>query len=397
MQTFKKSFTQQEAIPDTAIAEAVKVLQTGRIHRYNTSPGEESFAALWEEEYAAYQGANYCLATTSGGTAMQIALRAMGIEPGETILTNAFTLAPVPGAVAAVGGVPIFVESTENLTIDLQDLALKIEATGSRILLLSHMRGHLADMDALMSLAEKAGISVIEDCAHTMGAEWSGKKSGNFGKVACFSTQTYKHLNSGEGGLLTTNESEIMAKAVVLSGSYMLYQKHLSRPDMKDFEEVRFEMPNCSSRMDNLRAAILRPQLRKLDENIARWNARYQILEKRLSEIQAIMVPKRPQEEFFVGSSFQFLVPNWSDETCREFLSACAKRGVEVKWFGDANPIGFTSRYDSWTYAPEQSLPQTTKILKRIMDIRIPLSFTEDDCVLIGDILAEEFLAVVQG
>ena len=83
---FEKPFTQQEAIPDSAIAEAVKVLQSGRLHRYNLVPGEEGEANLLEVEYAKYQGSKYCLATTSGGTAMQIALRAVGAKPGDKIL-----------------------------------------------------------------------------------------------------------------------------------------------------------------------------------------------------------------------------------------------------------------------------------------------------------------------
>ncbi|WP_299475946.1 DegT/DnrJ/EryC1/StrS family aminotransferase [uncultured Roseibium sp.] len=392
---FKKSFTQQEAITPEAIAEAVRVLQTGRLHRYNTIEGEDGDTALWEQDYAAYQGAAFCLATTSGGTAMQIALRAVGVQAGDAVLTNAFTLAPVPGAVAAVGATPIFVETTENLTIDLEDLSAKLLASSAKFLLLSHMRGHLTDMDALCTLLTRSGVVLIEDCAHTMGAEWNGTKSGNFGKVACFSTQTYKHLNSGEGGLLTTNDPDVMARSIILSGSYMLFEKHLVRPDKEAFETARFESPNCSSRLDNLRAAILRPQLANLDKNVERWNRRYKILENGLSNAANAVVPVRPDKEFYVGSSFQFLVPLCPDEACRSFVAACKKRGVELKWFGDANPVGFTSRYDSWTYAPEQSLPQTINVLRRVMDLRVPLSFTEGDCETIGTIIFEE-LAQIQ-
>lgn len=391
---FSKPFTQQEAIPDDAIARAVEVLKSGRLHRYNTVAGEHGETAEWEKEYAAYQGANYCLATSSGGAALQIALRAAGVGPGDKVLTNAFTLAPVPGAIAALGAVPIFVETTENLTIDLDDLAAKIASSGSKTLMLSHMRGHIADMDAIGKLVADANVTLIEDCAHTMGASWNGTKSGNFGAMACFSTQTYKHLNSGEGGLLTTDDPELMAKATILSGSYMLYERHIARPDLETYDQIRFEMPNCSSRMDNLRASILRPQLASLDTNIERWNRRYRILENRLSGVDGVTVPERPPAERYVGSSFQFLVPDWADDLCRGFVKSCAGRGVEIKWFGDANPVGFTSRYDSWKYAPEQQLAKTLSVLARTMDLRIPLSFSEQDCALIADIIADEFSTV---
>jgi dTDP-4-amino-4,6-dideoxygalactose transaminase len=394
MKKFSKPFTQQEAIPEDAIKAAVSVLETGRLHRYNTAKSETAETALWEAEYAAYQGSKYCLATSSGGAAMQIALRASGLKHGEKVLTNAFTLAPVPGAIAAAGGVPIFVETNENLTIDLKDLDQKLAHTGSKLLMLSHMRGHLAPMDELVALTNKYDAKIIEDCAHTMGAEWRGKKSGNFGIAACFSTQTYKHLNSGEGGLLTTDDDELMARAVILSGSYMLYEKHGARPDMDAFAEARFEMPNCSSRMDNLRAAILRPQLKQLEENIERWNARYRLMEDYLSKVEGITMPHRPNEERYVASSLQFLTPQWTDEKCRAFVAACLSRGVELKWFGDKNPVGFTSRFDSWRYAPEQKLDKTITILNRVFDMRIPLIFTEDDCGLIAEIIAEEFKKV---
>lgn len=391
---FKKPFTQQEPIPTDAVEEAVKVLQSGRLHRYNTLPGEFGETAEWEQDYAAYQGSNFCLATASGGTAMQIALRASGVQAGDPVLTNAFTLAPVPGAIAAVGAAPVFVETNANLTIDLDDLAAKLASTGAKTLMLSHMRGHIAPMEDLCALLEQYGAQMIEDCAHTMGASWNGKKSGNFGIAACFSTQTYKHINSGEGGLLTSDDQALMARASILSGSYMLYEKHIARPDMAAHAEARFDMPNCSSRMDNLRAAILRPQLKLLDQNIERWNQRYLIMEQALQVIAGMTIPTRPQQEFYVGSSFQFLVPDWNDEMCRQFVEACLGRGVELKWFGDANPVGFTSRFDSWKYAQSQSLDKTVQVLRRIMDMRIPLSFAEQDCRLIAEIITDEFLKI---
>lgn len=388
---FDKPFTQQEAIPEDAISAAVDVLKTGRLHRYNMVEGEDGEVNLLEEEYAAYQGAKYCLATTSGGCAMQIALRAIGVKPGDKVATNAFTLAPVPGAIAAVGASPIYIETNENLTIDLDDLKHKLMTSGARYLLLSHMRGHIAPMEKIIQVLDDLGVKMIEDCAHTMGAEWNGIKSGNFGTISCFSTQTYKHINSGEGGFLTTDDDELMARAIILSGSYMLYEKHKARPDMKAFERARYDMPNCSSRMDNLRAAILRPQLAQLELNIARWNVRYQLLEKALREVTDIELSTRPEEELYVGSSIQFSVPQWSDIQIKQFMKNCKARGVELKWFGDANPVGFTSRYDSWRYALAPKLDKTLKILHRLIDMRVPLSFGEDDCSLIAQIIKEEF------
>ncbi|MDH3667501.1 MAG: DegT/DnrJ/EryC1/StrS family aminotransferase [Paracoccaceae bacterium] len=388
---FTGAFTQQEPIPDEAIEAAVAVMRSGRLHRYNLAAGEAGEAALLEREFAAMIGARYCLATTSGGTAMQIALHACGVDRGDKVLTNGFTLSPVPGAIHAVGGEPILVESTENLTIDLDDLAAKARASGAHTLLVSHMRGHLADMEALATICDNLGVSMIEDCAHTMGAAWKGRPSGSFGLAACFSTQTYKHVNSGEGGFLTTDDDQVMARAVIRSGSYMLYERHLAAPGANTFADARLDMPNCSSRIDNLRAAILRPQLKTLSEQVERWNARYRVIEGVLAPVPGLALRQIPNAETHVGSSIQFRAPTLGPDQLRAAIADCAARGVELKWFGPDEPHGYTSRHVSWRYAPVQALPRTDRILATLLDMRIPLTFSPEDCALIAEIIADVF------
>lgn len=391
---FDGSFTQQEPIPEEGISAALDVLRHGRLHRYNTAPGELGETALLEKEFAAMVNARYCLAVASGGYALATALRAVGVRPGEPVLSNAFTLAPVPGAIAAVGGEPVLVGVTEDLTIDLDDLEAK--ADRAEALLLSHMRGHICDMDRLMEICAAADVTVIEDCAHTMGGGWAGVPSGRHGRVGCYSCQTYKHVNSGEGGLLVTDDEEIAARAVILSGSYMLYDRHLAAPEPEVFERVKYDTPNISGRMDNLRAAILRPQLRELPTQIGRWNERYAILESGLRDTPGLALVRRDAREQFVGSSFQFLLLDWAGEKVQDVVARCAARGVELKWFGAAEPHGFTSRYDSWHYAPSVQLPATDRILGAILDMRVPLTFSLEDCALIARIIRSEVSAVFQ-
>jgi len=391
---FKGSFTQQEPIPEEGIAAALEVMRSGRLHRYNLAPGEAGEVAALEREFADYTGARHALAVTSGGYAMATALRALGVGPGERVLTNAFTLAPVPGAIASVGAQPLFVGVTEGLTIDLDDLAAK---TGeARVLMLSHMRGHLADMDRLMEICDARGVTVIEDCAHTMGAAWRGIPSGRWGRVGCFSTQTYKHMNSGEGGFLVTDDDAVMARAVILSGSYMLYERHGTVPSEAVFERVKYETPNVSGRMDHLRAAILRPQLRDLDAQCDRWNARYRVVEEGLRGTPGLTLVERPGAERYVGSSIQVLLLDWEGGAVTEVVRRCAARGVELKWFGGAEPAGFTSRYDSWRYAPSAPMPATDRILRGLLDMRLPLTFSLEDCAQIARIIRAEVGTVWQ-
>ena len=391
MTNFAKPFTQQEAIPQGGIDRAVEILQTGRLHRYNLAEGETSEASLLEQEYAQYQGADYCLACTSGGYAIALALRICRVKPGDQVLANAYTLAPVPGAIHNVGASPVLIEIDDNYHIDCDDLEAKAVASGAKVLLLSHMRGHIADMDRIVSICDAHGITLVEDCAHTMGATWRGIKSGNFGKVAAFSTQTYKHMNSGEGGLLTTNDAELAARAVVSSGSYMLYGRHGAIPAEDVFQKVRLEQPNYSGRMDHLRAAILRAQLPNLDQNIARWNSLYDRLYARFDAMDGVTIPKRKQHEAYVGSSIQFRADGLSRDAIPDFLARCAKRGVELKWFGEDEPKAFTSRYDSWHYIKDiPHLPKTLEVLSKTIDMRVPLTFDAQDCDVIADIIADE-------
>ncbi|MBY6054822.1 DegT/DnrJ/EryC1/StrS family aminotransferase [Leisingera daeponensis] len=391
---FTGSFTQQEPIPEDAIEAALAVLRHGRLHRYNVAEGEAGETALLEQEFAVQTGAKYCLAVASGGYALATSLRAVGVKPGDKVLTNAFTLAPVPGSIASVGAEPVFVEVSESLTIDLDDLAAK--ADKARVLMLSHMRGHLCDMGRLMEICDAAGITVIEDCAHTMGAAWNGVLSGRHGAVGCYSCQTYKHVNSGEGGLLVTDDEEIAARAIMMSGSYMLYGRHLAAPGPEVFERVKYETPNISGRMDNLRAAILRPQLRDLGTQAERWNGRYRAVEEGLRGTPGLTVVERPAQEAYVGSSIQFLLLDWSEEAVQEVVRRCGARGVELKWFGTPEPVAFTSRYDSWRYAETPRLPQSDRILAGIIDMRVPLTFSLEDCAQIARIIRAEVSAVYQ-
>lgn len=393
-EVFEGTFTQQEPIPEAGIAAAVEVMRHGRLHRYNTTPGEVAEVALLEEEFAASVGADFCLAVASGGYALATALRACGVGPGDRVLTNAFTLAPVPGAIASVGAQPVFVGVTEGLVIDLDDLAAK--AGQADVLMLSHMRGHICDMDRLVALCAAHGLTLIEDCAHTMGASWNGRPTGRWGRMGCFSTQTYKHMNSGEGGLLVSDDAEAMARAILLSGSYMLFERHRAAPPAAAFAQIKYDTPNVSGRMDNLRAAILRPQLADLQRQCARWNALYAVLDAGLAETPGLTRIDRPGAEHFVASSYQALLLDWPGAAIEEVLARCARRGVELKWFGAAEPHGFTSRYDSWRYAPAEPMPQSDRVLRGILDMRLPLTFTPDDCAQIARIIRAEVGAVWQ-
>ena len=387
--TLDLDLTQQEPIPAAGIEAALALMASGRLHRYGEVGGKPSEVSALEVEFAQELGVKYCVAMNSCGGAMFVALKASGVQPGDLVLSNCFTLAPVPGAIAHAGARPVLVDVRDDYTIDVDDLDRKAAASGAKTLLLSHMRGHIGDMDAIAEVCRRHGVQLIEDCAHTMGAAWNGRPTGAWGSAGCFSLQSYKHANAGEGGLLTTDDEDVAAQAVLYSGSYMLYRSHVARPDDAVFERWRYVTPNFSMRMGNLPAAIARPQLGSvLKERGARWNERYRWLEAALQGVPHIVVPRRPSREQFVASSFQFSLVGIDHGQRQRFVDAAAARGLHIKWFGAEEPVGFTSVWTHWRFFGEpQRLPNAEKVLAGLCDLRLPLMLTQGDCLGIAEVI----------
>ncbi len=399
---FAGDLSAPEPVPEAGIEAAVGLLRDGRLFRYGEDRNSIPEAALLEEEFAAYQGRRYCVGVNSGGCALFIALKAAGLEAGEKVLVNAFTLAPVPGAIAHAGGKPVLVDINDRYVVDLEDLERKAAESGARFFMLSYMRGHIPDMDAVMEICRRHDLIVIEDCAHTMGGGWDGRLTGTFGAVGCFSAQTFKQINSGEGGLIVTDDEDLAARAILLSGSYMLYAQHRARPSLEVFERHRYGMPNCSMRMSGLVASLLRPQLKALDERNRRWRQIYDRLAEGLAKIEGIVLPQRPGKEDFAPTSMQFSVDPavLDDLRLAEFIREADARGVHVKWFGAPDPIGFTSRHDHWRYvdaAAAGSVPNADRVLNRLCDLRLPQWLSDEDCATIAAVLGEAMANAQRG
>ena len=385
---FGKDLSTAEPIPEEAIERAVELMRSGRLHRYGEQGTGYPEPSLLEQEFASYVGSKYCVAVSSCGAAMLIALKALGVKAGDKVLTSTFTLSPVPGAIAHAGADAILIETTPDYMTDMADLAFKAATSGAKVFLLSHMRGHIADLEAAKAICDRHGIAIIEDCAHTMGAKWDGQYTGTWGRVGCFSAQTYKHINSGEGGLLVTDDDDVVAQAILMSGCYMMYDQHLSKPSSDVFERWKYLTPNFSMRMSNLAAALLRPQIAQLAERGRRWNHIYATLERELTKTECISIPRRNVKEEFVASSIQFTL-NLKPHQIEMFLKECNSRGLYIKWFGTPNPIAFTSNYEHWHYlSSKPDIPHSKAVLNQLMDLRTPLSLTDEDCVLIGKIVA---------
>ncbi|NOR63687.1 MAG: aminotransferase [Rhodobacteraceae bacterium] len=377
-----------EAPPEASIEAAVKLLKSGFLFRYAEMGSEGNEAALLEQEFAALLGRKYCIAVNSGGSAIFLALKAAGVMPGDKVLLNAFTLAPVPGAIEHLHAESVLVEINERLVIDPADLRAKAEASGAKYLLMSHMRGHVADMDAVQEICEDLGIKMIEDCAHTMGATWNGKQTGQFGLAGAFSSQSYKQFNTGEGGLIVTDDADLAARAILMSGSYMLYPQHSAAPSEEVFARWKGAAANHSMRMSALVAAILRPQLPLLPARNARWRNIHDRIAARLTH-QLIRLPQRPPEEDYTPTSLQFFMEGLSQPQIEAVIADCTAHGVPIKFFGGNTPEGFTSRAPHWEYVKPQPLPRSEAILSQLCDIRLPLGLSNAQADTLADVVLQ--------
>lgn len=391
-----RDLTEPEPIPEAGIARACELMRSGRLFRYGEMGADQNDVALLEQEFAAFVGRRYCVAVNSGGAALCLALKVLDLQPGEPVLVNGFTLAPVPGAILHAGGRPVLVEIGPDYVIDCEDLRAKARASGARILMLSHMRGHIADMDAVMAACDELGLLLVEDCAHALCAAWDGRAIGTFGAAAAFSAQTYKHLNAGEGGFLLLDDDDRIARAILHSGSYMLHAQHRSAPPAEVIAAWEERTPNFSMRMTALAAALLRPQLHDLPRRAARWNAIHDRIGAAIARSQHVRLPPRSPKERYGATSVQFSLLGFDDAEIAAVLERCAARGLPIKWFGAGRQRGFTSAPRHWRYAGEQGpMAQTHAILAGLCDIRTPLSLTDEDCDLVADILREAIETVV--
>lgn len=384
-------------IPPQAQAHVLALMSSGRLHRYGEAGGASGPVAALERAFAALSGRRFAVAVNSCGAAMFLALKGAGVQHGDPVLMNAFTLGPVPGALDHIGAVPVLVEITDDLTIDLDDLRAKARASGARHLLLSHMRGHVCDMETLAEVCNAEDITFIEDCAHTLGASWAGRPTGTFGLAGCFSFQSSKHVNAGEGGMLVTDDPDLAARAILHSGSYMLYAQNGTVPEAAVMDRWRGVCGNYSMRMSDLVAALALPQLPLLATRVADWNASHDRIAARLTAHPAFALPRRPQAEAYAQSSIQFRLPAFDPVSMADFVQKARDKGVMVKWFGRAKAEGYTSAPQHWAGADATSVPHACAVQATLCDIRIPLGLTAQDCDLVADLLIMACDAVAKG
>ncbi|WP_298936685.1 aminotransferase class I/II-fold pyridoxal phosphate-dependent enzyme [uncultured Ruegeria sp.] len=378
-----------EPIPATARDAIDALLQSGDLFRY-TAP-QDAPVALLEAEFAELLGTKYALAVSSCSAALFLSLKALGLPRDARVLIPGFTFAAVPSSIVHADCIPVLCEVGENYRIDMVDFAAKLDSV--QAVIISHMRGHTSDMDAIMELCDARDIPVIEDAAHSLGTTWHGHNIGTIGKIGCFSFQSYKMINAGEGGILITDDADLVARAVIMSGAYEHnWKKHKAphgdnTPELEQaFAKWQNQLPLYNLRMSNLSGAVIRPQIPELARRVHDGLENHNYVADRLNTSPYIDVPAPLAPERRAPDSIQFNLVGMDDSDIRAFAAASEARGVKVQVFGlsEDNARAFWN----WQFLPETfDLPQTRDMLMKACDVRLPVRLTRDELDIIADIL----------
>lgn len=312
--------------------------------------------AALEQEVAAYCGVEHAVGCGSGTDALLLALRALGIGPGDEVLTTPFTFFATGGAIANVGARPVFADiDPASFNLDpVQAREVLEKRPRVRAILPVHLYGLCADMDPLLEMARRRGIPVIEDAAQAIGAEYCGRRAGSMGAIGCFSFFPTKNLGgAGEGGILTTHDAALAERlrALRVHGSRLRYYH----------DEV-----GTNSRLDTLQAAVLRVKLRHLEE----WTARrialaetYRQTFRRLgTPVRVPELPAYPARHVY----HQFVIRAPRRDRLREFLAANGI-GAEIYY---PLPLHRQKCFDALGYT-EGSFPESERAAREVLALPI--------------------------
>lgn len=250
------------------MASALRVVAKGDLGRYYA--GSVSETDRFEQGLRSMMGVRHALAINSGTSALICALVGAGIGPGDEVLVPAYTWVATAAAPLAVGAVPVLVDIDESLTIDPVDVKRKITEYTKAIIPV-HMINLVCDMDPIVSIAAENDLVVIEDACQAIGLRYKGRRVGSIGDAGAFSFNQHKNIKSGEGGALITNNERIFARAAMYHDVGHYERSGQAATTEPIFVGVNYRMPELS-------AAILRPQLKRLDAQLARRRQRRQSL-----------------------------------------------------------------------------------------------------------------------
>lgn len=280
--------------------------------------------AKFTEKFSNYLGVKHGVAVTNGTVTMEVLLRAMGIGYGDEVLVPPYTFIATVSAVISVGATPVFVDIEED-TFNMDPDKLEVAITpATKAIIPVHVGGRSCDMDKIMAVAKKHNLYVIEDTAHAHGSEWKCQKLGSVGSAGSFSFQASKNLTSGEGGFISTNDTDLFE---------MCWAIHHCGRDYKGTVWYGHPYVGTNARMTEWQAVILNAQMDRLDQQIEKRMENAQYLTSRLNEIDCIKTVK--EDDRVTKNSYHLFLFRYMEEKLKglpraTFLKALNAEGIPV-------------------------------------------------------------------
>ena len=300
------------------------VVKTRRPFRWY-GPGNEPpmKVATFEKEFAQRMKTRYALGVTSGSAALQTAVAAFGIGPGDEVILPAWTWHSCYEAIVLAGALPVFAEIDESFNIDPNDIESKITPQ-TKLIMAVHLQGNPADLDRVLDIAKHHQIRVLEDCAQSVGATYKGRPVGSLGDIGIYSLQLNKTITSGEGGAVVTNDPMLFERASRyhdLGSLRPLHEKVVGGAKGDTFVGGQF-------RMSEFTGGVLVAQLRKLDRIVADVRANARRVYDGIRDLPGIKLRHLPDPAGELGSAV-FLGFD-SKEKCEHFRAAMKAENVPV-------------------------------------------------------------------
>ncbi|MGE3277315.1 MAG: DegT/DnrJ/EryC1/StrS family aminotransferase [Vicinamibacterales bacterium] len=324
----------------------------------------------FEAHLADYVGVKYAVGLNSGYHALHFALLATGVGPGDEVITPGHTFVATVSAIVHTGATPVLADVGDDFNLDMDDVERRITER-TKVLLPVHLNGRMCDMDRLMRLADRHGLTVVEDAAQALGATFDGRMGGAFGLAGCFSFYPFKALGAlGDGGALTTNDPDVaqMARRLRYNG--------------EDRETGEYHYHGYTALLDNIHAAVLDVKLRYLPgwiEHRRTIAARYRA---GLEGVGDLVLPHFEQGRYH--DSFQnYVIRTSRRDELREYLR---DQGVEtlVHW---ARPM--------WKHPglqlPDPGLPMTERICREVISLPMSAETSDQDVDIAVEVLRAFF------
>ena len=361
---------------------AVRAIRSQRLFRYDTRSYGETEVGRFEQEVTRYFGAPHALAVSSGTAAITVALLSAGIKAGDKVACSAFTFSATPSAIRLAGGIPVIVDTDDDLHFDVADLERRWDPDMKAVVVV-HMRGFASDMEPIKAFTEPRNVVLIEDAVPSCGVTLRGKHLGTFGYGGAFSTQSDKSINTGEGGFLLLKDEAALARAAVFSGAYEGRVFH--HVTQENFDDCA--LPLYNFRLDEVRGAMARSQLNRLKEKVRRHRAIYDEVVTGMAKIDLLYVrqPVVPGDGY-LGHCINFWVRGATIEQTRWFTQALRAEGIDVRQFGDPQDENIRCFWN-WRFLwPGESraqiksrAPNAARLLETCLDVPLSAGLTHQD------------------